>query len=257
MRIASWNVNSAKARLPHITEWLAGDNADILLMQEIKSQDENFPRDAFTDMGWHIAVHGQKSYNGVAIASRFPIEDEMAGLPGDDSDEQARYLEATINGVRVATIYLPNGNPAPGPKFDFKLAWMERLYNRAVALLESEMPIVLGGDFNVIPQDIDCYDPAGWEGDALTRIESRSAFFKICHAGYMDALRAIHPTGVHYTYWDYQAGAWARDNGVRIDHLLLSPEAADRLETIGIDKGPRGQERPSDHTPIWCGLRSE
>ena len=255
MRIASWNVNSAKARLEHITGWLAGDNTDVLLMQEIKSQDENFPRDAFTDMGWHIAVHGQKSYNGVAIASRFPLEDVMNGLPGDEQDEQARYIEATIQNVRVATIYLPNGNPAPGPKFDYKLAWMDRLYNRATHLLDQEIPVVLGGDFNVIPQDIDCYDPAGWEGDALTRIESRGAFFKICYAGYMDALRAIHPDGVHYTYWDYQAGAWARDNGVRIDHLLLSPEAGDRLETVGIDKGPRGQERPSDHTPIWCQLR--
>jgi exodeoxyribonuclease-3 len=255
MRIASWNVNSAKARLEIITGWLQGDNTDVLLMQEIKSQDENFPVDVFKELGWNVAVHGQKSYNGVAIASRLPIEDVLVGLPGDDSDEQARYLEATIGGVRVATIYLPNGNPAPGPKFDYKLAWMARLYDRAITLLESEMPVVLGGDFNVIPQDIDCYDPAGWAGDALTRIESRAAFFKICYAGYQDALRAIHPDGVHYTYWDYQAGAWARDNGVRIDHLLLSPEAADRLETVGIDKGPRGLERPSDHTPIWCALR--
>ncbi|MDA7599862.1 exodeoxyribonuclease III [Alphaproteobacteria bacterium] len=255
MRIASWNVNSAKARLEIITGWLQGDNTDVLLMQEIKSQDENFPVDVFKELGWNVAVHGQKSYNGVAIASRLPIEDVLVGLPGDDSDEQARYLEATIGGVRVATIYLPNGNPAPGPKFDYKLAWMARLYDRAITLLESEMPVVLGGDFNVIPQDIDCYDPAGWAGDALTRIESRAAFFKICYAGYQDALRAIYPDGVHYTYWDYQAGAWARDNGVRIDHLLLSPEAADRLETVGIDKDPRGLERPSDHTPIWCALR--
>lgn len=257
MRIASWNVNSAKARLDHITGFLAADKTDILLMQEIKSQDANFPRDVFTDMGWHIAVHGQKSYNGVAIASRFPLEDVEAGLPGDDTDEQARYLEATVAGVRVATIYLPNGNPAPGPKFDYKLAWMERLYTRAMALAALEMPVVLGGDFNVIPQDIDCYDPAGWEGDALTRIESRGAFFKLCHAGYTDALRALYPNGAHYTYWDYQAGAWQRDNGVRIDHLLLSPEAADRLTDVGIDKEPRGLEKPSDHTPIWCALRDD
>ena len=255
MRIASWNVNSAKARLEHITDWLAADNTDILMMQEIKSQDENFPRDAFKDLGWHIAVHGQKSYNGVAIASRFPIEDVMNGLPGDDEDEQARYIEATINGVRVGNIYLPNGNPVPGPKFEYKIAWMARLYDRAIELLATEMPVVLGGDYNVIPQDIDCYDPAGWVGDALTHDDSRAAFFKILHAGYMDALRAIHPAGVHYTYWDYQAGAWQRDNGLRIDHLLLSPEAGDRLTDVGIDRAPRGLEKPSDHTPIWCSLR--
>ena len=254
MRIASWNVNSAKARLDHIRDWISDDNADVLMLQEIKSQDENFPRDVFTDMGWHVAVHGQKSYNGVAIISRDPMHDVMHGLPGDDSDEQARYLEATINGVRVASIYLPNGNPAPGPKFDYKLAWMARLYERSQALLADEMPIVLGGDFNVIPQDIDCYDPPGWVGDALTRIETRAAFFKICYGGYMDALRALNPTGVFYSYWDYQAGAWQRDNGVRIDHLLLSPEAADKLSDVGIDKTPRGLERPSDHTPIWCAL---
>ena len=254
MRVASWNVNSAKARLDHISDWLATDSADVLLLQEIKSQTENFPRDVFTDKGWHVAVHGQKSYNGVAIISRHPIEDVMCGLPGDADDEQARYIEATIASTRVASIYLPNGNPAPGPKFDYKLAWMDRLYARSQALLADEIPVVLGGDFNVIPQDIDCYDPPGWFGDALTRIESRAAFLKICHNGYMDALRALHPSGVHYTYWDYQAGAWQRDNGVRIDHLLLSPEAGDRLVGVGIDKGPRGLERPSDHTPIWCEL---
>jgi exodeoxyribonuclease-3 len=254
MRVASWNVNSAKARLDHINDWLAGDSADVLLLQEIKSQTENFPRDLFVDKGWHVAVHGQKSYNGVAIISRNPIEDVIFGLPGDPDDEQARYIEATIAGTRLASIYLPNGNPAPGPKFDYKLAWMERLYARSQQLLEGEVPVVLGGDFNVIPQDIDCYDPPGWAGDALTRIESRAAFFKICYGGYTDALRALHPGGVHYTYWDYQAGAWQRDNGVRIDHLLLSPEAGDRLVAVGIDKGPRGLEKPSDHTPIWCEL---
>jgi len=254
MRIASWNVNSAKARLDHIQAWVAADNADILLLQEIKSQDENFPRDVFTDLGWHVAVHGQKAYNGVAILSRLPITDLRCGLPGDENDEQARYIEAMIGGVRVASIYLPNGNPAPGPKFDYKLAWMERLFHHSQSLLSDEIPVVLGGDFNVIPQDIDCYDPPGWAGDALTRIESRAAFFKICHNGYMDALRALHPEGVFYTYWDYQAGAWQRDNGVRIDHLLLSPEAGDLLRAVGIDKGPRGLEKPSDHTPIWCEL---
>ncbi len=254
MRVASWNVNSAKARLDHINDWLAADGVDVLLLQEIKSQTENFPRDLFVEQGWYVAVHGQKSYNGVAIISRYPIEDVICGLPGDPYDEQARYIEAMIAGTRVASIYLPNGNPAPGPKFDYKLAWMERLYARSQQLLEDEVPVVLGGDFNVIPQDIDCYDPPGWAGDALTRIESRAAFFKICYGGYMDALRALHPDGAYYTYWDYPAGAWQRDNGVRIDHLLLSPEAGDSLVAVGIDKGPRGLEKPSDHTPIWCEL---
>ena len=254
MRIASWNVNSVKARLPIITDWLASDRCDVLLMQETKSQDENFPQQMFADAGWHTAFHGQKSYNGVAIASRLPIEDVTTGLPGDPDDLQARYIEARINGVRVASIYLPNGNPAPGPKFDFKLAWMARLHQRAAALLANETPVVLGGDFNVIPDDKDCYDPAGWAGDALTRPESRGAFRALLYEGYADALRAYHPTGVFYSYWDYQAGAWQRDHGVRIDHLLVSPEALDQLQDVGIDRGPRGLEKPSDHTPIWCQL---
>ena len=254
MRIASWNVNSVKARLPIITDWLASDRCDVLLMQETKSQDENFPQQIFADAGWHTAFYGQKSYNGVAIASRLPIEDVMTGLPGDTEDEQARYIEARINGVRVASIYLPNGNPAPGPKFDYKLAWMARLHQRAAVLLAAETPVVLGGDYNVIPDDIDCYDPAGWAGDALTRPESRGAFRALLYDGYADALRVRHPTGVFYSYWDYQAGAWQRDHGVRIDHLLLSPEALDRLQDVGIDRAPRGLEKPSDHTPVWCRL---
>ena len=254
MRIASWNVNSIKARLNIVTGWLTSDPCDVLLIQETKSQDVNFPIDAFQGMGWHVAFHGQKSYNGVAIASRFPIEDVVMGLDGDAEDEQARYMEATINGFRVATIYLPNGNPAPGPKFDYKLSWMTRLEVRAQALLDDEKPVILGGDFNVIPDDIDCYDPAGWAGDALTRPESRSAFRSLLNRGYADALRSLNPTGVFYSYWDYQAGAWQRDHGVRIDHLLLSPEAVDRLGAVDVDKAPRGLEKPSDHTPIWCDL---
>ena len=255
MRIASWNVNSIKARLDIVTDWLATDPCDVLLLQETKSQDVNFPIDAFQAMEWHVAFHGQKSYNGVAIASRFPIEDVVMGLEGDAEDEQARYMEATINGFRVATIYLPNGNPAPGPKFDYKLGWMARLEARALALLKNEKPVILGGDFNVIPDDIDCYDPTGWAGDALTRPESRSAFRSLLHKGYADALRSLYPTGIFYSYWDYQAGAWQRDHGVRIDHLLLSPEALDCLEEVGIDRAPRGLEKPSDHTPIWCQLK--
>ena len=255
MRIASWNVNSAKARQDHILDYLKAGSADVLLIQETKTQDVNFPVDLYQDAGWNVVFHGQKSYNGVAIAARQPLTDVMSGLPGDAEDEQARYMEATIDGVRVATIYLPNGNPAPGPKFDYKLAWMERLNIRAEELLHDEIPVVLAGDFNVIPQDIDCYDPPGWEGDALTRAESRAAFNRLSLLGYTDALRACHPGQVLYSYWDYQAGAWQKDNGVRIDHLMLSPEAADRLVAAEVDKGPRGLEKPSDHTPVWVELR--
>ena len=255
MRIASWNVNSAKARQDHILDYLKAGSADVLLIQETKTQDVNFPVDLYQDAGWNVVFHGQKSYNGVAIAARQPLTDVMSGLPGDAEDEQARYMEATIDGVRVATIYLPNGNPAPGPKFDYKLAWMERLNRRAEELLRDEIPVVLAGDFNVIPQDIDCYNPPGWEGDALTRAESRSAFNRLSLLGYTDALRACHPGQVLYSYWDYQAGAWQKDNGVRIDHLMLSPEAADRLVAAEVDKGPRGLEKPSDHTPVWVDLR--
>ena len=255
MRIASWNVNSAKARQDHILDYLKAGSADVLLIQETKTQDVNFPVDLYQDAGWNVVFHGQKSYNGVAIAARQPLTDVMSGLPGDAEDEQARYMEATIDGVRVATIYLPNGNPAPGPKFDYKLAWMERLNVRAEELLRDEIPVVLAGDFNVIPQDIDCYDPPGWEGDALTRAESRAAFNRLSLLGYTDALRACHPGQVLYSYWDYQAGAWQKDNGVRIDHLMLSPEAADRLVAAEVDKGPRGLEKPSDHTPVWVELR--
>ena len=255
MRIASWNVNSAKARQDHILDYLKAGSADVLLIQETKTQDVNFPVDLYQDAGWNVVFHGQKSYNGVAIAARQPLTDVMSGLPGDAEDEQARYTEATIDGVRVATIYLPNGNPAPGPKFDYKLAWMERLNKRAEELLRDEIPVVLAGDFNVIPQDIDCYDPPAWEGDALTRAESRAAFNRLSLLGYTDALRACHPGQVLYSYWDYQAGAWQKDNGVRIDHLMLSPEAADRLVAAEVDKGPRGLEKPSDHTPVWVDLR--
>ena len=255
MRIASWNVNSAKARQDHILDYLKAGSADVLLIQETKTQDVNFPVDLYQDAGWNVVFHGQKSYNGVAIAACQPLTDVMSGLPGDAEDEQARYMEATIDGVRVATIYLPNGNPAPGPKFDYKLAWMERLNRRAEELLRDEIPVVLAGDFNVIPQDIDCYDPPGWEGDALTRAESRAAFNRLSLLGYTDALRACHPGQVLYSYWDYQAGAWQKDNGVRIDHLMLSPEAADRLVAAEVDKGPRGLEKPSDHTPVWVDLR--
>jgi len=254
LRIATWNVNSVKARLPNVMDWLNSARPDIVLLQEIKCQDENFPTMEFEAAGWQVAVHGQKSYNGVAILSRHPLEDVMRRLPGDDADEQARYIQADILGLRVASLYLPNGNPTPGDKFDYKLAWMRRLIEHAKTLLSTDIPFVLGGDYNICPTDADVYDPAGWRDDALCRPESRALFRELCHLGLTEAFHALHPEPGPYTFWDYQAGAWPRDNGLRIDHFLLSPGAADRLVECDIDKGPRGQEKASDHTPICITL---
>lgn len=258
MKLACWNVNSIKARLPNLLLWLEGFAPDVVMLQELKCQAEAFPRMEIEAAGYHAAVVGQKSYNGVALLSRAPLEEVIEVLPGGDGgEEQARYVEATTSGLRVASIYLPNGNPAPGEKFDYKLAWMARLRDHAAALLASEQPVVLGGDWNVIPEPIDCHDPAAWKDDALFRPESRAAFRRILNLGYTDAFRTLHPGTAHaYTFWDYQAGAWQRDAGIRIDHLLLSPQAADRLEEAGIDREPRGREKASDHTPAWCRLRT-
>ena len=258
MRIASWNVHSLKARLDHVLDYCRSGKVDCLMLQELKLSDENFPHQAFADIGWNSVCHGQKTYNGVAILSTFEISDVKRGLPHlveeDGQDEQSRYIEAIVNGFRLGAIYLPNGNPCPGPKFDYKLQWMARLNAHAKALLGKEMPVILAGDYNVMPQAIDCYDAPAWEGDALWHPESRAAFFELSNLGFTDAIRAIHPVGAQYSYWDYQAGAWPRDNGIRIDHLMLSPEAADKLINAGVDKTPRGLERPSDHTPVWVQL---
>ncbi|MEC9347812.1 MAG: exodeoxyribonuclease III [Pseudomonadota bacterium] len=254
MRIATWNVNSIKARLPRVLEWLEEAAPDVVCLQEIKCEDGKFPAEPIEDLGYNIAVHGQKTYNGVAILSKRPIEDVMVGLPGDESDEQARYIEATVDGIRIGGLYLPNGNPYPGPKFDYKLGWMDRLIVRAEALLAAEETFVLCGDYNVCPTDIDVYDPKGWVDDALCRPESRQRFRRLVNLGLTDAIRAFNPVEHLYTFWDYQAGAWQKDNGLRIDHLLLSPQAADRLVASGVDKAPRGRERASDHTPAWIEL---
>ena len=253
MKIATWNVNSIKVRLPRLIDWLTTAQPDVVVLQEIKCVDENFPALEIEDLGYNVAVHGQKTYNGVAILSKHPLEDVAAGLPGDDSDEQARYLEAFTGGVRIASIYLPNGNPVPGEKFDYKLAWMERLVTHAQDLLKWEEPLVLAGDYNVCPQDIDTFDPVGFADDALCQPESRNRFRQLVNLGFTDALRAFHSEQI-FSYWDYQRGAWEKDHGVRIDHLLLSPQAADRLKDAGVDREPRGKEKPSDHTPVWCEL---
>lgn len=254
VKIASWNVNSIKARLPNVLDWLADSSPDIFLMQEIKCLAENFPTKDLESAGYHCTAVGQKSYNGVAILSKSEPEILETRLPGDRSDEQARYLEIRSDGLRVATIYLPNGNPKDSEKFDYKLAWMARLQRHAKKLLSTEEPIVLGGDYNVIPQTEDCYDPKAWEDDALFAPESRAAFRKLLYLGLTDAFRAFHSESGAYTFWDYQRGAWDQGHGIRIDHLLLSPQAADRLTACEIDKGPRGKPKASDHTPIWCEL---
>ncbi|GAB4393393.1 MAG: exodeoxyribonuclease III [Kiloniellaceae bacterium] len=253
--IASWNVNSIKARLPNVLDWLKSAQPDVVLMQELKCIDDNFPRLEIEELGYNVATHGQKTYNGVAILSKAPLEDVMVGLPGDDDDEQARYLEATIGDLRIASIYLPNGNPIKTGKFTYKLAWMDRLIAHAETLLASEQPVVLGGDYNVIPQDEDVYSPAAFAGDALAQPESRQRFRTLLNLGFTDALRALHREPHLYTFWDYQGGGWQNDHGLRIDHFLLSPQAADRLEACEVDREPRGKPKASDHTPVVCRLR--
>jgi exodeoxyribonuclease III len=259
MKIATWNVNSIKARLEPARAWLKDAKPDVVALQEIKTVDESFPREAFEALGYNCAVHGQKSYNGVALLSLRPMEDVTPRLPGDEADDHARYLEAVITGdhgtVRVASIYAPNGNPWPGPKFDYKLAWLERLRLRAKTLLADEEPVVLMGDYNIIPEDKDAARPKAWLKDALFQPESKAALRRIENLGYTDAFRALHGQAGHYTFWDY-FGSWERNNGIRIDHLLLSPQAADRLKACQIDKGVRGaSEKPSDHVPIWIELK--
>ncbi len=252
--IASWNVNSIKARLGNVTAWIDEFKPDVLLLQELKCQEETFPALEIRALGYHYELVGQKSYNGVGIFSTQPIEVREHALPGDESDSQARYLEAETNGVLVASIYLPNGNPVASDKFPYKLAWMDRLATHAEALLREEKILVLGGDYNVIPDAVDCYDPQAWRGDALFRQESRQALRRLINLGFTDAYRQVHPKTRGYTFWDYQGGAWQNDLGIRIDHLLLSPQAADRLQDCSIDREPRGRQKASDHTPIWCKL---
>jgi exodeoxyribonuclease-3 len=256
VKIASWNVNSVKARLPNLLAWLDEAQPDILCLQETKCPEPDFPLLEIKGLGYHVETTGQRTYNGVALLSKEPARDVVKGLPGGDgSDEQARYIEASFGDIRVASIYLPNGNPVGTDKYPYKLAWMDRLGAHAETLLAREMPFVLAGDYNVCPTDDDVYDPVGWRGDALCLPDTRSRFRALMHRGLTDAFRVLHPEPHLYTFWDYQQGRWLRDEGLRIDHLLLSPQAADRLAACVIDKGPRGKEKASDHTPIWCELR--
>ncbi len=255
MQIATWNINSVKARLPNLLDWLGSAQPDVLLLQEIKCQTEDFPLIEIRAAGYEAVALGQKSYNGVAILSRHPIVDVRLGLPGDDTDEQARYIEATVKGVRVGGLYLPNGNPAPGPKYDYKLAWMARLRAHAEELVQGDLPVVLTGDYNVCPTDLDVYDPIGFATDALCLPASRAAFRALLNVGFTEAYIALNPGAAHhYTFWDYQGRAFERGDGLRIDHFLLSGLAADRLQKCEIDIVPRGREKASDHTPVICTL---
>ncbi|PCJ89378.1 MAG: exodeoxyribonuclease III [Hyphomicrobiales bacterium] len=259
MKIATWNINGIKARLAVAPAWLKEAEPDIAVFQEIKSIDENFPREVFEELGYEVHTHGQKGFNGVAILSKVPLEDVERGLPGDPSDEQARFISALAplgdRMIRIACLYLPNGNPVDTEKFPYKLAWMERLIDWAKEKLETEEDFILAGDYNVIAQPIDCYDPAVWEGDALCRPESRDAFYRLCNLGLTDALRATSDEQV-FTFWDYQAGAWPKNNGIRIDHLMMSPGITDSLLECQVDKHVRAWEKPSDHVPIWIKLKS-
>jgi exodeoxyribonuclease-3 len=256
MRIASFNINGIKARLPRLLEWLEETRPAVACLQEIKTQDEGFPAREFEAIGYHAIWHGQKGFNGVAILADgvAPVE-SARGLPGDPTDEHARYIEADVFGVRVACIYLPNGNPQPGPKFDYKLGWMERLRARMGALLADEIPAVVLGDYNVIPEDKDVWSPRAMAADALMQPLVRDAYARLLNDGWTDAIDLLNPRGGVWTFWDYQAGAWQRDHGFRIDHALLSPELADRLSAAGGDKEYRGRERASDHAPMWVELR--
>ncbi len=257
MKIATFNINGIKARIETLLAWLDEAKPDVALLQEIKTVDEGFPRALIEDRGYRVETHGQKGFNGVAILSRLPLEDVTRGLPGDDADEQARWIEATVVGaraVRLCCLYLPNGNPAPGPKFEYKLGWMDRMLKRAQALLDVEEPTVFAGDYNVIPQAEDAKRPEVWREDALFRPETRAAFRRLQHLGLTEAFRTLTPGAGHYSFWDYQAGAWERDNGIRIDHHLLSPQAADLMTGAWIERDMRAREKPSDHVPVWLEL---
>ena len=258
MQIATWNINGVKARIDTALAWLREARPDVACLQEIKSVDEAFPKPVFEDLGYNVATHGQKGFNGVAILSRTPMEDVEARLPGDDEDEQARYLESVITGdrgiVRVGCLYLPNGNPVDSEKYPYKLAWMDRLIAHARERLKLEEPFVLAGDYNIIPEPRDAARPQDWVNDALFLQTSREKFRELAALGFTDALRAMDASDGVYTFWDYQAGAWQKNNGIRIDHLMLSPQATDRLKAVRIDKHVRGWEKPSDHVPVVIDL---
>lgn len=252
MKIVTWNINSINVRLEHVKRYLRESAPDVLLLQELKT--EKFPAQDFENLAYHAAALGQKAYNGVAVLSKTPIEVIANRLPGDESDAQARYLEVETGSLRVINIYAPNGNPAPGEKFEYKLKWMKRLTERLHELLAKDISFVIGGDFNIIPEERDCKDPKAWKDDALFRIESRKALRTLENMGLYDAFRIFDTRPGQYTFWDYQARAWQKDNGIRIDHFLLSPAMADRMKSCVINRDPRGWDKPSDHTCVELTL---
>ncbi|MCA0454063.1 MAG: exodeoxyribonuclease III [Chloroflexi bacterium] len=255
MKIATYNVNSVHARLPVLLRWLEQAQPDVACLQELKTPGEKFPLEAIEAAGYGAIWHGQKSWNGVAILVRGSTPQEVQrGLPGDPEDLHSRYIEALVNGIRVGCLYLPNGNPAPGPKFDYKLRWFERFTIRAAELIATDTPVVLTGDYNVIPTDMDAYKPERWVDDALFKPESRAAYQRLLAQGWTDALRSLHPTETIYTYWDYFRGAFERNAGIRIDHFLISPKLAGSLTAAGVDRDVRGWEKTSDHAPTWIEL---
>jgi len=258
MKIATFNVNSIKARVDTVLTWFTQAQPDVACLQEIKCENSAFPHLEFEALGYNCAVNGQKSYNGVALVSRYKIEDIREDLPGDDADDHARYIEGVVatktRAVRVASLYVPNGNPPDTEKYPYKLKWLDRLISHAQALLDQEEPLVLGGDYNIIPEPDDVYEPQTWVNDALFKLETRRKLRQLLNLGLTDAFRACNAQPNHYSFWDYQAGAWQKDRGLRIDHLLLSPHAADRLQSCAISKKVRGWEKPSDHVPVWLEL---
>ncbi|WP_131538146.1 exodeoxyribonuclease III [Pedobacter nototheniae] len=255
MKIATYNVNGVNGRLPVLLRWLEETSPDVVCLQELKAPQEKFPEQAIKDAGYNAIWHGQKSWNGVAIlAKNAEIKELRRGLPGDDEDLHSRYIEAMVNGVVIGCLYLPNGNPAPGPKLDYKMGWLERLKTHAASLLERDLPVVLAGDYNVIPTEKDVYKPERWVEDALFRPEVRESFHALLGQGWTDALRKIYPTETIYTFWDYFRNAYGRDAGLRIDHFLLSPKLSNRLVAAGVDKQVRGWEKTSDHGPVWIEI---
>jgi exodeoxyribonuclease III len=257
MRIATYNVNGINGRLPVLLQWLNETNPDVVCLQELKAPQEKFPEKAIQDAGYHAIWHGQKSWNGVAILSRNePPQEMLRGLPGDPEDTHSRYIEANVNGLHICCLYLPNGNPAPGPKFDYKLSWFERLTKHAAKLLDSGKPVLLTGDFNVMPTEKDVYKPERWVDDALFRPETRAAFKKLVDQGWTDAIRKLYPDEIIYTFWDYFRNAYGRNAGLRIDHFLLSPKLEKRLAAAGVDRHVRGWEKTSDHAPVWIELKN-
>lgn len=256
MKIATYNVNGVNGRLPRLLEWLKESKPDVACLQELKAPQEKFPAEAIRKAGYGAIWQGQSRWNGVAILARGcdPVETRRC-LPGDPEDEQARYIEAAVNGVLIGCLYLPNGNPQPGPKFDYKLAWFERLIAYAAELMEADLPVVLAGDYNVVPTDFDIYNTRSWLNDALLQPESRDAYRRLLAQGWTDSIRAKYPEEPIYTFWDYFRNAWGRNAGLRIDHLLLSPSAAPRLSDAGVDREVRGKEGASDHAPTWVTLK--